>query len=143
MRSRLLPVLLILALLPLSASAQDFTRQPSRRFGKKFWVSVAVLGAATFADAYSSRGRVERNPLLRNEYGRFSAGRAIGLKSATAASLVGIELWMMHRHPGPESERLSTMTNLVSAGVFAGTAMYNTQNGRSPAPRAPGYLAPR
>ncbi len=141
MRSLVVLFSLAIALLPLSLSAQSLNEQPSRRPGKKFWISVAVLGAATFADAFSSRGRVERNPLLQNEHGRFSAGRALVIKSTTAAGLVGLEMWMMHRNPGPGTERVSTFTNYVSAGIYGGTAIYNSQNGRSGVPSVPGYMS--
>jgi len=149
----LMRVLLVFCslLLPMFGSAQNLIEQPSRahsehygpRFGKKFWTSVAVLGAATFADAYSSRGRIERNPLLQGADGRFSVGRGLTIKSATAAGLVTVEMLMIRQHPGREAERISTLTNFVSAGVFAGTAVYNSQNHRSSRSSVPTYLGGR
>jgi hypothetical protein len=144
MRPLLMIVALTLALLlPMSLGAQSFQENPVRRPGKKFWMSVAALGIATFADAYSSRGRVERNPLLQNEHGRFSAGRAMMIKSATAAGVVGLELWMMRRHPGPGTERASTFANFASAGIFAGVAVYNSGNSRVAPSGPPSYLSAR
>lgn len=135
--------LLAMVLLPNSLGAQNLTEQPIRRPGKKFWISVAALGIATFADAYSSRGRIERNPLLQNEHGRFSPSRALMIKSATAAGVVGLELWMMRRHPGRGTERVSTFVNFASAGIYAGTAVYNHQNTRSVPSGVPTYLVNR
>lgn len=131
---------LLLILFPVFAGAQHFGQQAPKRFGKRFWISVGVLGAATFADAYSSRGRVERNPFLQSSSGHFSVGRALVVKSGAAAGLLALELWMMNRNPGAESERFSSYTNFVSAGIFAGTAVYNSRPRQNSPMAVPTYL---
>ena len=124
-----------------AAMAQTLVQKTEnpKRFGKTFWVSVAALGASSFADAYSSRGRVERNPLLQNSDGRFSVGKAAMIKVGMAVGLISIEGWMMKRHPGPGVERFATFTNFVAAGAFAGTAAYNSRS-RASGSSAPVYL---
>ncbi len=137
---RLRWICLLVIMFPILAGAQNFSQPEPKRFGKRFWISVGVLGAATFADAYSSRGHVERNPLLQNSSGRFSVGKAFAVKSGMAAGLITLELWMMNRNPGTESERLSSFTNFVSAGIFAGTAVYNSRPRQSTPTTVPSYL---
>jgi hypothetical protein len=96
--------------------------RPGARPSKLWRLSVAALAATTAADAWSSYGRVEANPLLRDSRGRFSA-QAIGIKAAVAGSVVATQ-WLMLRKR-PEAARMAAITNFGMAGVFTGVAARN------------------
>jgi hypothetical protein len=96
--------------------------QPGARPSKLWRFSVAVLAAGTAADAWSSYGHMETNPLLRGPGGRFS-GKAIGIKAAVAGSSVAAQ-WLILRKR-PETARSAAITNLGMAGVFFGVAARN------------------
>lgn len=70
-----LAVALLVAMLPMCASAKPFYKS------KRWWAGVAVIGAAVALDAHSScqafsRGGLETNPLI---YGTRSCGEVSGL----------------------------------------------------------------
>jgi hypothetical protein len=92
---------------------------------KRLWIaSAAVLGAATFLDASSSIGKLERNPLMQGPNGQFSFRRGIAVKSGISGSMVLIQA-MLNRNNG-EHYKTSVIANFVSAGVYTGLAAYNS-----------------
>ena len=94
---------------------------PGARPSKLWRLSVAALAAGSTADAWSSYGHVEANPLLGGG-SRFS-GRAIGLKAAVAGGVIAGQWLLMRKHP--ESARAAAITNFGMAAVFSGVAMHN------------------
>jgi len=96
--------------------------KPGARPSKLWRLSVAALAAGSAADAWSSYGRVELNPLLRNSSGRFSA-QAIGIKAAIAGSTVAAQWLMQRKRPG--TAKAAAITNFGMAGLFTGVAIRN------------------
>jgi hypothetical protein len=95
---------------------------PGARPSKLWRISVAVLAAGSAADAWSSYGRSETNPLLRNSGGRFSA-QAIGIKAAVAGGTVAAQ-WLVLRKR-PETAKAAAITNFGMAALFSGVAVRN------------------
>jgi hypothetical protein len=110
--------------LGLTAETRDVLEhpRPGARPSKLWRISVVALAASSSADAWSSYGRHEMNPLLRSPDGRFS-GKAIGIKAAIAGSGV-VAQWLMLRHR-PESAKAAALTNFGMAGIFTGVAVRN------------------
>ena len=96
--------------------------RPGARPSKLWRFSVAALAAGSAADAWSSYGRTEVNPLLRSPSGTFSA-RALGIKAAIAGGGVAAQ-WIVLRKR-PESARVAAITNFGMAGLFTGVAARN------------------
>lgn len=96
--------------------------QPGARPSRLWRWSVAALAAGSATDAWSSFGRHEANPLLRDQRGQFS-GRAIGIKAAIAGSGVAAQ-WLVFRRR-PEAARAAAFTNFGMAGLFTGVAVRN------------------
>lgn len=115
----------------LAASAAAETRPGAvatnrqERISKKKWVlSAVVLVAATFADGYSSRNRIEANPLLRGRDGRYSPAKGIAIKSAITGGLLGVQAFMARDNPRALDK--AAYVNFVSAGAFAAMAARNS-----------------
>jgi hypothetical protein len=117
-------VVCLLCAAPGFAETRNLQEHPRPGAGpSKLWrISVAALAAGSAADAWSSYGRVEANPLLRNPTGRFSA-QSIGLKAAIAGGTVTAQWFMLRRHPG--SAKVAAITNFGMAAVFGGVAVRN------------------
>lgn len=117
-------VVCLLCALPTFAETRNLVEYPrtDARPSKLWRWSVAALAAGSAADAWSSYGRPEANPLLRNSSGRFSV-QAIGIKAAVAGGVVAAQ-WLMLRKR-PESARAAAITNFGMAGVFTGVALRN------------------
>lgn len=96
--------------------------RPGARPSKLWRISVAALAAGSAADAWSSYGRPEANPLLRSATGHFSA-QAIGIKAAIAGGTVAAQ-WLVLRKR-PETARAAAITNFGMAAVFSGVAARN------------------
>lgn len=128
-----LSLLLLAGVLVTPAYSQDAERRTAR-----LWrISLAAVAASTALDAASSWNRLEANPLLRGDNGRFSS-RGIALKAGIAAGVVGAQM-LFARRGGSDALRTAAYTNFAVAGAFAGTAAWNW----SSAPRRPlpPYLA--
>jgi len=97
--------------------------QESKR-GKLWRTSVAVLLGAAAADAGSSLGRVERNPLLRSADGRFHA-KGIAIKAAISGGAVAAQ-WLMLRKQ-PEGEKYAAAANFMMSAAMGSTAVVNLQ----------------
>ena len=115
--------------------------QPANAETKKrsLWkTSVAVLAAATIADATSSWNRPEANPFLRGQAGRFGA-RGVAIKGVLIGSTVLLQHYMLKRNPN--AEKATSLTNFAVAGVLGSVAVYNYKLHAQPRP-APGTPNP-
>ncbi len=116
---RLLPAVLMVTL---AASAQD----AAPRRSKKGWIaSIAALAAVNVLDIYSSRGRLEANPLLRGASGRFDTRRALMVKGGATGGFVLFQVALVRRRPGRNYYPLLTLANTVSAGALGAVAVRN------------------
>lgn len=105
------------------ASAQTMVYSSEKKSRSTLWkVSAFVLTAATTADAASSWGHVETNPLLRDNSGRFGF-KAIALKAAITSGVLGTQYLMLRNHP--KGEKFTTISNFVIAAGFGAAAGYN------------------
>ena len=86
-------------------------------------VSFTALVAAQSADMWSSIGRYEANPLLRDRHGVFSPTKGIAIKAATTAGLLYMEHFVIRRHPS--TRKTFAVLNFVIAGAIAGVAARN------------------
>ncbi|MCZ2149556.1 MAG: hypothetical protein LC126_17500 [Bryobacterales bacterium] len=110
------------------------TPRPEQRQGRgKWWkISTALLVAATSADAASSWGHQEANPLLRGGNGRFG-GQAIALKALILGGTAGAQYFLLKRHP--KAEKYAAVTNMILTGAFSAAAASNyARHGGSSAP---------
>jgi hypothetical protein len=89
--------------------------------------SLVALVAASAVDAHSSWGKLEANPLLANNSGRFGM-QSIALKGIIAGGAVGAQ-WILFRH-SPSGRRAATVANFAMAGVYAKVAAHNYGNSR-------------
>ena len=89
---------------------------------------MAVLATANVMDARTSMGGLETNPLLRNGHGRFSAGRAVAVKSAASGGMVLVQLLLLRRMPEHRLEKPAALANFAAAAVVGVTAYRNTKN---------------
>jgi len=88
-------------------------------------VSVAALAAASFADAYTSRGKYEANPMLRDASGRASMARMLAFKSGLVGGTVLLEYLLARKEPAvPKS---AAIVNFYAAGALTGVAIRNSR----------------
>lgn len=85
-------------------------------------MSVAAVGACAAADASSSWGRVELNPVLAGSGQRFD-GRSVALKAGITGAILGVG-WLVQRHR-PEARRAVTVGNWVTSAAWCGAAAHN------------------
>jgi hypothetical protein len=105
-------------LLSLPAHAADIHPESGP---KRLWKwSIAALAAANTADAASSFGRYELNPVL--GVGRFCP-RATGIKFGISSAAIGAQYLMLRRRP--EAARKAAWVNFTLAGATAGIAVRN------------------
>jgi hypothetical protein len=101
----------------MGGSADRCVAETGQGWKHKWIATVAALTAANVADAWSSRGLREANPLLRGPGGQFSSGRAIAVKSAAAGGFVALQLILLKRMP----ERNLYQPFAIATGAAAGT----------------------
>ena len=101
--------------------------QATSRWKRVWKVSVAVLAAANVADASTSAGCYEANPLLQNRQRQFSAGRAIAVKSAASGGLLLVQLLMMKRRPEERLEKPAAILNFAAAAAVGSVSYRNTK----------------
>ncbi len=95
---------------------------PSRT-KKLFAASVAAMTSAATADAASSWGKAESNPVLgQSRFGMAQTSIKIGLVSAA----IGGQYFIM-RHHGAHAAAGFAAVNFVSAGVLGAVAYHNSQ----------------
>ena len=119
---RLAAVLWICSAAASTAPGQELERP---RWNKKWIVSAVALVAANVLDAHSSLGRMEANPLMRDAQGRFSAGRAVAMKTAATGGMLVLQAYVLRRRPDLKLEGSCTVLNFASAGALAGAAARN------------------
>lgn len=83
-------------------------------------ISIGVLAGSNIADAASSRGLYELNPVLGR--GHFGA-RQLAIKSALVGGSIAFQRWSIARHPG--RRRAFTILNFASSAGFAAIATRN------------------
>ena len=84
--------------------------------------SVAAVTACAAADAGSSWGRVELNPVLAGQGQRFD-GRSVALKAGITGAILGVG-WLVQRRK-PESRRAVTVGNFVTSAAWCSAAGWN------------------
>ena len=117
----------ILVSLMAAGSAQPCFGQSKRGWKKVWTASVAVLAAVNVADARSSVGRYEMNPLLRDGQGRCSAGRTVAVKSAALGGMVLVQALLQRRMPQERLEKPSAIVNFAAAATVGAIAYRNTR----------------
>lgn len=87
-----------------------------------FWkLSVAVLVAANAADAVSSHGMIESNPILGR--GVYSDARGALLKAGIVGSVILAEHLVIRRHSS--AAKPLVIVNLAVAGATGAAAVHN------------------
>jgi len=111
--------LLILAFLTATISlAADLKHS---KFARVLWrVSEVVLVAATTADAASSWGRPEINPVLGHQFG----ARGIAVKAGLMGGVLALQEFSVRRGMNPKA---AAALNFAGAGVFGYAAIHNTR----------------
>ena len=90
---------------------------------RRSWLaSIGALLVTNAADAHSSWGAPERNPVLRSADGRFRH-RAIGIKIGIVSGLVIGQALLIRKRP--DAARPCAAINFAAAGVFGGVAIRN------------------
>jgi hypothetical protein len=117
---------LLMCLLAAGSAHQCFG-QTKRGWTKVWTASVAVLAAVNVMDARSSVGRYETNPLLRDGQGRFSAGRAIAVKSVASGGIILMQVLLRKRMPEQRLEKPSAIVNFAAAAAVGAVAYRNTK----------------
>ena len=100
------------------AHVQEKPRTPSKLYR---WSVVALL-AANAADAGTSWGRQELNPMLARSGGTFG-WQSAAIKSGLTGGLLLFQHVARRRHP--ELDRSMAYTNFAAAGALAGVAARN------------------
>ena len=112
----LIRTVVLLLLLTLTLGAQEIERKRMRLWK---W-SIAMLAAANTADAMTSMGRYELNPVLgAGQFGIRATGVKIGISTAT----IGVEYLILRRRP--EAARKAAWVNFGMAGLTGGIAARN------------------
>lgn len=114
---------ILLVFLVVSAQAEA----ASNKWRKVWKLSLVVMVSANFADAASSYGRAESNPMLASANGRFGR-KALALKVGVGAGLVVVEFLFYHKRPVFEVERAASIVNFAVAGGFSAAAIHNIHN---------------
>jgi hypothetical protein len=78
-------------------------------------ISFLTLTAMQVADAATSYGRPEANPILANGSGRFG-GRALGVKAGMVGGLEVAQLFMMRKNPS-HAKRMAIVNFAASAAL--------------------------
>jgi hypothetical protein len=117
-------LLLLTVLVPLAASAAD---RPAR--WRAVWrVSQALLAGADAADAASSWGKIEANPLVRAGP-RFSYG-SLAIKVGALSGGLAAQHYLLRK--APEQTPLFASANLAAAAILSVVAGRNMQVPRPP-----------
>ena len=109
---------LILTLLAWSSQS----KAEEQRHGKLWRVSAAVLGAVTVADMQSSMGRLEVNPMLRSQNGRFGA-QGVALKGGIVGGVLCAQ-WLMVRK-NPKAAPYAAGMNFAAAALTGAAVAHN------------------
>ena len=124
MNMRRMIAIAVLLSLATAAQAQTLVHPaPGKKARGSFWkASVAALAAAAAADAQTSVGRRELNPLLAGPGGRFGM-RGIAIKGAITGGAIGMQYLLTRRNPA--SAKYAAAANFGMTGIFSAAAMHN------------------
>ncbi len=111
-----------LAFLLILMCVAAWAQQPPRRTKKRWLLSVAVFVAAGVADAHSSYGGLEANPLLRSADGRLRA-RGVGIKFGLLGAVAGAECLIIRKNP--EAANTVFVANLAGTAALTAVAVRN------------------
>lgn len=101
----------------------DELRESAPRKRSTAWkISAAVLGAAMAADAASSWGRREANPLVAGAGGRFG-WQGAAIKGGVLGGVLATQ-WILSRRT-PQARSAFVWTNFATAGGLSGVAIRN------------------
>ena len=93
-----------------------------------FWkASVAVLLAATAADAGTSIGRRELNPMLAGPNDRFGM-RGVAIKGLLTGGAIGMQYVFLRKGNG--GSKAASIANFGMASVYTSAALHNRTNRR-------------
>lgn len=107
------------------------TMQPARAEGegawKKLWsVSVATVVAANAADAATSLGRAESNPILRNAHGGLNVQRAAMIKASGTGGMLLLQYILLKRMRGSRLAKPAAVINFAAAAAVGAVAYRNS-----------------
>jgi len=106
----------------LLCSAGLYGQDLKARTKKLFAASVAAVATAAVADAGTSWGKAESNPVLgQSRFGASQTGIKIGLVSAALAGQ-----YFIMRHHSKQAMGTFTVLNFASAGVLGAIAFHNS-----------------
>jgi len=112
----------LLLLAGLLASSMSAAERPSR--WRVVWrVSQMLTAGASAADAATSWGKAESNPML-STGARFSYG-SLGIKIGTVAGALAAQHFLVRRNP--KQTPLYACSNLAAAGVLGFVAAHNAR----------------
>lgn len=92
------------------------------RWHKLRQISEVVLIGSNMADAHSSWGMMEANPLLANSQGRFGV-KGVAIKGAIVGGWIGIQ-HLLNRRKGRHDKKFA-IANFSMAGGFGVIAIHN------------------
>jgi hypothetical protein len=115
-KTNLIALLLALLLLTSTSKAEE------KRHGRMWRISAAVLGAVTIADMQSSSGRLEANPLLRSQNGRFGV-QGFALKGAVVGGVVGAQYLLLRKNP--KAAPYAAGINFATAALTGAAVVHN------------------
>lgn len=93
---------------------------PKRDVGNIVWIaSIVTMSAASAADAKTSYGLYEMNPVLRSGDGRFGT-KGIGIKVGITGAVIVVEVLTRKR-----MRKAWTMGNFMLGGVYGASAWRN------------------
>ena len=92
---------------------------------KLWWASVVAEAAASSADAYTSIGNHELNPLLRGPGGIFSPPKGAAYKSGLFAAAVIPQYFALRKRP--RLAKFFEMANFGHAAVYGALAIHNSR----------------
>lgn len=129
--TRLMALLLTLAAVALAQPlAQPSTQyrmvDPPKRFSRDTALlntSYAAMVGANVADAVTSHGKYEANPILRGADGRYDSTRGTLLKAAVIGGLIGTQYLITRKRP--EWKRTLAWANFAIAGGLSAVAVHN------------------
>jgi len=119
----------LLLITSLSASSQTLVHPGAGKLPKRsLWkASVAAIVAATVADASSSVGRRELNPVLAGPNGQFGM-RGIALKGVITGGALGMQYLFLRKGNG--GDKAAAIANFGMASVYMSAALHNRTNRR-------------
>lgn len=106
-------------------SRHDARRQNRKRWKKAWIASWAAFAAVNVVDVYSSRGKTELNPLLRNSTDQFSVGRATVIKAAVGGAFFAFQRWIIRRHPDSNHYKTFAIANSGASAAMGAVAVHN------------------